>query len=134
MKKTLCSVRQFILLAFILELFSWRWAFCQTSGQASLIEGGKKEGQGIWYTTLNISDGTALLNRFGQQYPFIKKDLLRAGSEQLLNRILTEDSAGRSALDLVNLTTINALKRRNLSQAYRANEKTIRSGENFNAQ
>jgi iron(III) transport system substrate-binding protein len=106
------------LMAFVLELFSWPSAFCQTSGQASLIEGAKKEGQVIWYATLNINDSNALLNRFQQKYPFIKAELLRAGSEQLLNRILTEDSAGRSALDVVNLTTINALKRRNLLQAY----------------
>ena len=122
MTKTRGLFPQFILLAFILELFSWRGAFCQTLGQASLIEGAKKEGQVIWYATLNISDSNALLNRFNQKYPFIKTELLRAGSEQLLNRILTEDSAGRSALDLVNITTINALKRRNLLQAYRSPE------------
>src|SRR5262245_42502450 len=96
-----------ILLAFILELLSLRGALSQTPGQASLIEGAKKEGKVVWYATLNISDSNALLHRFEQQYPFIKTELLRAGSEQLLNRILTEDSAGRSVLDLVNLTTIN---------------------------
>ena len=64
----------------------------------------------VWYATLNINDSNALLSRFEQKYPFVKTELLRAGSEQLLNRILTEDGAGRSALDLVNLTTINALK------------------------
>jgi iron(III) transport system substrate-binding protein len=114
--------RQCILLVFVLGLFSWSGAFCQTSGQASLVEGAKKEGQMIWYATLNISDSNALLNRFNQKYPFIKTELLRAGSEQLLNRILTEDSAGRSALDVVNITTINALKRRNLLQAYQSPE------------
>ena len=122
MKKTLQVLRQCILLVFVLELLSWRGAFCQTRGQAGLIEAAKKEGQVIWYATLNINDSTALLNRFNQRFPFIKTELLRAGSEQLLNRILTEDSAGRSAMDLVNLTTINALKRRNLLQAYRSPE------------
>jgi iron(III) transport system substrate-binding protein len=122
MKKTRRFLPQSILLAFILELFSLRGVFCQTSEQASLIEGAKKEGHVIWYATLNISDSNALLNRFNQKYPFIKTELLRAGSEQLLNRILTEDSAGRSALDLVNITTINALKKRNLLQAYQSPE------------
>ena len=122
MKKTRWLFSQVILLAFVLEPFFWRGAFCQTPGPAGLIEGAKKEGQVIWYATLNINDSTALLNRFSQKYPFIKTELLRAGSEQLLNRILTEDSAGRSAMDLVNLTTINALKRRNLLQAYRSPE------------
>jgi len=122
MKKAGAVLPQCILLLFILEFFSGPDVFCQTSGQASLIEAAKKEGQVVWYATLNISDSNALLNRFNQKYPFIKTELLRAGSEQLLNRILTEDSAGRSAMDLVNLTTINALKRRNLLQAYRSAE------------
>ena len=40
----------------------------------------------------------------------------------MLFRSLTEDSAGRSALDLVDITTINALKRRNLLQTYHSPE------------
>ena len=122
MQKTRGLFPQCILLALILELFSWRGAFCQSPGQAGLIEAAKKEGKVVFYATLNINDSNALLSRFEQKYPFIKTELLRAGSEQLLNRILTEDSAGRSAMDLVNLTTINALKRRNLLQAYRSAE------------
>src|SRR5436305_15299558 len=110
MKNAPWLLPQGLLLAFIFELFSWRGAFCQTSGQASLIEGAKKEGNVIWYASLNISDSNTLLNRFNQTYPFIKTELLRACSEQLLNRILTEDNAGRSVVDLVNITTINALK------------------------
>jgi hypothetical protein len=98
------------LLVFVIELVSWRESFSQPAGLVTLIEGAKKEGRVVWYATLNISDSNALLSRFEQKYPFIKTELLRAGSEQPLNRILTEDSAGRSALDLVNLTTINALK------------------------
>ena len=94
-------------------------AWCQP---ASLIEVAKKEGKVVWYTSLNINDSNALLARFEQKYPFIKTELLRAGSEQLLNRILTEDSAGRSAHDLVNLTTINALKKRGLLHAHRSPE------------
>ena len=122
MKKARELLPQCILLVFILELFSWRGAFCQTSGQTSVIEGARKEGKVVWYATLNISDSNALLHRFEQKYPFIKTELLRAGSEQLLNRILTEDSANRSALDLVNITTINALKKRGLLQVHRSQE------------
>ncbi len=122
MKKARGLLPPCILLAFIFELFSWRGAFCQSPGQSSLIEAAKKEGKVIFYATLNINDSNALLTRFEQKYPFIKTELLRAGSEQLLNRILTEDSAGRSVFDLANLTTINALKRRGLLQLHRSQE------------
>lgn len=83
-----------ILLVFALKLFAWSAAFSQTAGQANLIEGAKKEGQLLWYVSLVVGDAIALLNRFNQKYPFIKTELLRAGSEQLLNRILKEESAG----------------------------------------
>jgi len=120
--KTRWLLRRWFLLVLVVELVSWREAFPQPAGPASLSEGAKKEGRVVWYATLNINDSNALLSRFEQKYPFVKTELLRAGSEQLLNRILTEDSAGRSALDLVNLTTINALKRRGLLQAHRSPE------------
>ena len=108
--KTRWLLRRWFLLVLVVELVSWGEAFPQPAGPASLIEGAKKEGRVVWYATLNINDSNALLSRFEQKYPFVKTELLRAGSEQFLNRILTEDGAGRSALDLVNLTTINALK------------------------
>src|ERR1043166_576842 len=107
---------------FALQIIFCRELFAQTPPQAGLIEAAKKEGRVVWYATMNINDTRMLLNRFEQKYPFIKADLLRAGSEQLLNRILTEDGAGRSALDLVNTTTMNALKRRGLLQRYRSQE------------
>jgi iron(III) transport system substrate-binding protein len=122
MKKTLRLLPKCIVLVSVLEIFLGNEAYPQPTGQAGLIEGAKKEGRVVWYATLNINDSSALLSHFEQKYPFIKTELLRAGSEQLLNRILTEDSAGRSALDLVNLTTINALKRRGLLQAHRSPE------------
>ena len=122
MNKTHWFLRQCVLLVFMIQLVPWREAFPQSTGQAGLIEGAKKEGKVVWYAAMNINDSNALLSRFEKKYPFIKTELLRAGAEQLLNRILTEDSAGRSALDLVNLTTINALKRRGLLQLHRSQE------------
>ena len=121
--KNICESRSkcFVWL-FALQIIFCRELFAQSPTQASLIEAAKKEGRVVWYATMNINDSRMLLNRFEQKYPFIKADLLRAGSEQLLNRILTEDSAGRSALDLVNTTTMNALKRRGLLQLYRSQE------------
>ena len=88
----------FLLVAMV-ETLSGVKLFLKPTGQAGLIEAAKKEGRVVCYAALNINDSNALLSRFEQKYPFIKTELLRAGSEQLLNRILTEDSAGRSVLD-----------------------------------
>ncbi len=105
-------------------LFSFHWqVLTDARGQsAALIEAAKKEGQVVFYTPLNINDSRPLLQRFEQKYPFIKTDLLRMSAEPLLNRILTEDRAGRSVVDVINNTVINALKKSRLLQAYRSPE------------
>jgi hypothetical protein len=59
MKKVGAVLPQCILLLFILVFFSGPDVFCQTSGQSSLIAAAKKEGQVVWYATLNISDSNA---------------------------------------------------------------------------
>jgi iron(III) transport system substrate-binding protein len=90
--------------------------------QEKLLEGAKREGKMVWYSSLNINDSKALLDRFEQKYPFVKTELLRAGAEQLLNRILNENRAGRHLFDAVNLTSITALKKTGLLQPHRSRE------------
>jgi len=98
-------------------------ALSQTGGMpASVIEGAKREGTVVFYGPLNINDSMMLLKRFEGKYPFIKTELLRMSAEPLLNRILTEDKAGRNAVDVINNTVINALKRARLLQPYRSTE------------
>jgi iron(III) transport system substrate-binding protein len=89
---------------------------------ATIIEAAKREGQVVFYTPLNITDSQALLQRFERKYPFIKTELLRMSAEPLLNRILTEDRAGRSIVDVINNNVINALKRAKLLAPYRSSE------------
>jgi iron(III) transport system substrate-binding protein len=86
------------------------------------IEAAKREGQVVFYTPLNINDSRPLLQRFEQRYPFVKTDLLRLSAEPLLNRIFTEDRAGRNVVDVINNTMINPLKKARLLQAYRSPE------------
>ena len=89
---------------------------------AALLEGAKKEGEVVFYTPLNINDSRPLLQRFEQKYPFIKTELLRLSAEPLLNRIFTEDRAGRNVVDVINNTMINPLKKARLMQPYRSPE------------
>jgi len=89
---------------------------------AATLEAAKKEGQVVFYTPLNINDSRLLLQRFEQRYPFIKTELLRLSAEPLLNRIFTEDRAGRNVVDVINNTMINPLKKARLLQPYRSPE------------
>lgn len=66
----------------------------------STLEAAKKEGSVTWYATMNLSDATRIVQVFEKEYPFLKVNLFRAGSQSLLNRMTAEHRAGRSLADV----------------------------------
>ena len=82
-------------LSLTLYLFAAAASHAQTASQSALVEGAKKEGKLIWYTSMAIDTSKPLLDAFVKEYPFIKADLVRAGEEQLMNRVLSETRAGQ---------------------------------------
>ena len=48
-----------------------------------------------------IDTSKPLLDAFQKEYPFIKAELVRAGEEQLMNRVLSETRAGRWLFDAI---------------------------------
>ena len=96
------------------------WA--QGDERAKLVEGAKKEGKLIWYTSTNISESKPLLDDFEKQYPFVKGEIFRASGEKTLNRIVTEARAGRSDFDIVTISEVDALIDAKLLAPYRSPE------------
>ena len=68
--------------------------------EARLIEGAKKEGALVLYTSLNVKDSTPLTEAFEKKYG-IKTQLWRASSEKVLQRAITEARAGRNVYDVI---------------------------------
>src|ERR1051325_3519268 len=56
---------------------------------AKLIEGAKKEGQAVWYTTTTLDQSQQVVQAFEKKYPFVKVTLFRTGGGPLLNKMLT---------------------------------------------
>lgn len=73
----------------------------QEGPPARWIDGAKKEGSLIWYTSTNVEDITRIFAAFAKRYPFIKSEYSNAGSARLFNRILNEQRAGKVFFDLV---------------------------------
>jgi iron(III) transport system substrate-binding protein len=67
---------------------------------AKLIEGAKKEGEAVWYTTTTLDQSQQVVERFEKKYPFVKVTLFRTGGGPLLNKILTETRGGLNAWDV----------------------------------
>ena len=59
----------FSILALTLLVPSLSWS--QAPG-LKIIEGAKKEGVVVWYTTMNLSSAKEFVNRFHKKYLFIK--------------------------------------------------------------
>lgn len=87
-----------------------------------LLTGAKREGKLVWYATFTSTDARTFLNLFEQKYPFMKTTHFGGNSERMLNRILTEASAGQHLFDLVNVAPINILKTRGFLTSYRSVE------------
>src|SRR4029450_11648872 len=95
--KSCHAVYLFILGIFLLPVISWS----QSGPDSKLIEGAKKEGQLVYYTTMTLDQSKQTVDRFEKKYPFIKVPLFRTGGGPLLNKIFTESRGGRHDWDVV---------------------------------
>jgi iron(III) transport system substrate-binding protein len=76
----------------------------QVSSDPKIVEGARKEGEIVWYTTMSADQSTSFMERFQRKYPFLKPSIIRLGGNALLSRIVTEAKAGRSYFDVVHGT------------------------------
>jgi iron(III) transport system substrate-binding protein len=67
---------------------------------AKLVEGAKKEGKMIWYSTTSLVDSQALLKGYEKKYPFIETGLVRGNGPRIMSRITTEARAKRYLWDV----------------------------------
>jgi iron(III) transport system substrate-binding protein len=86
--------------------------------QQRLIDGAKKEGELMIYTSIPVDDMQILTTAFEKKYG-IKVKVWRAGSENVLQRTLTEASANRFEVDLIetNGPEMESLHREKMLQA-----------------
>lgn len=68
--------------------------------EAKLVEGAKKEGQVVIYTSLATTESVPLTQAFEKKYG-IKPELWRALSDKVVQRTITEAQARRNTVDVV---------------------------------
>jgi iron(III) transport system substrate-binding protein len=76
-------------------------AWPQDDLASKLIEGAKKEKRLVHWTTMTLSQSKQVVDAFQKKYPFIEVDLFRTGGDAMLNKIFTEDRAGRYLGDVL---------------------------------
>jgi iron(III) transport system substrate-binding protein len=85
-----------------------------------LVEGAKKEGSVVLYGSITASESETIRKTFESRYPFLKTTQFRAGSDSLLQKVLTEARAGRHDADVFNIRSFegNVLVERGLFAKY----------------
>ena len=91
----------------------------------NLRQKAEAEGKVVFYATFNANDSKALADGFKQLYPKIDATFYRATDSQLMERILTENRAGRNLWDVVIDTNFygHALKKRGMLAPYDSPER-----------
>ena len=71
--------------------------------QQQLMEGAKKEGQMVFYTSVETEFARALTAGFETKYPFIKTDICRSTHAKILSRMNVERKTGTYIADAVSV-------------------------------
>lgn len=67
----------------------------------SLVEGAKKEGHVVYYTSLEVPVAQRLVAMFEKKYPYLKVDAPRIGSERMATRLIAEAQGHKVQADVV---------------------------------
>jgi iron(III) transport system substrate-binding protein len=119
--------RTTLLVLGLVLLVAGRNASGQIRPSAEVLEGAKKEGMLVWYTTVNIEQSQFFLKQFEKKYPFIKTDLFRSQSNKILNKVITDKNAGKVFADTVTMGGFQSyfLKKKGLTVPYRSPETEV---------
>lgn len=79
-------------------------SYTGTDRERLLLDGAKREGKVVWYTTLAAEQNKQLANAFEARYSGVKVETYRTGSSALVQRVLTEARAGRHFVDAIETT------------------------------
>ena len=69
-----------------------------------LLEGAKREGKVVWYTTLAAEQNKQIASAFETRYAGVKVETFRTGSSALAQRLLNEATARRHIADAIETT------------------------------
>jgi iron(III) transport system substrate-binding protein len=91
----------------------------------AVIESAKKEGQLVFYGTMELTISKKLASLFEKKYPYIKTNIIRLGSERLAARVTTEGQAKSVQADVISESEMDfyGLFKKGLTDRYNSPER-----------
>ena len=87
--------------SFTLSVALWFFIFSGVTTGQSTLEGARKEGQVVFYASMEAVSAQKIIAGFEKKYPFIKVDATRIGSERMATRLVAEAQARKVRADVV---------------------------------
>jgi iron(III) transport system substrate-binding protein len=84
----------------VLSLIANLSAYAGVSAQG-LLENARKEGQVVFYSSLDVQTAQQIVAGFEKKYPIVKVDATRIGSERMATRLIAEAQARKVRADIV---------------------------------
>jgi iron(III) transport system substrate-binding protein len=107
-------LRTLLSLLFLLTVLASAWGQGKTIQELAmykgadyeqmLLEGAKKEGKVVWYTSLSGKSYKTIKAKFAEKYPDVKIEVYRAGSKDLAAKVLGEAQAKKYLVDATETT------------------------------
>ena len=93
----------------------------------ALIEGAKKEGKMVFYTSVETEFARTLTSAFEIKYPFIKTDIFRSTHERIFSRLNMERKTGTFAADVLSVGEFETfhMKKRGLLAPYKSPQAAV---------
>ena len=90
--------------------------------QQRLADGARKEGELVWYSTMNRENSQELINLFQKEHPYVQVKLLNGSAVQTMTRLSSEYSAKSFNFDITHIRGLflNPLRKRQIVAAYRS--------------
>jgi iron(III) transport system substrate-binding protein len=103
----------------VLSLIANLSAYASVSAQG-LLENAKKEGQVVFYASMEVPSAQRLVAAFEKRHPFIKVDPIRIGSERMATRLSAEAQARKVRADVVHQSAFDfyGVLQKNLFDSY----------------
>jgi iron(III) transport system substrate-binding protein len=98
--------------------------FASLVSAASVEESAKREGEVVFYSSLNNEQIVAFRDAFQKKYPFLRVEFYRGTSERVLQRVSTEAQTGRHAVDVFSSAgfQLQAMKEKGLTARHDVEE------------
>jgi iron(III) transport system substrate-binding protein len=101
--KSYISFKVLLLIAILLSCLFTASAYALTPEEENqrLVEGAKREGKLVFYTSMPTAEFMPIVNQFQKKYPFIKVEPFRGSAKDITTRILLESRMNEYRLDVL---------------------------------